>query len=251
MSYTDSNNQVSVTSQNDTAPGARCALVTGATSGIGRAIADRLLADGYTVYGIGRNESGAPLHANFRFLPVDLTDVHAIEREVRPLASEFSLLVNAAGAAYYGPHETITPQAIAEMTAVNVAAPMILAGLLLPHLRECAGTILNVSSVTARSSANTHGCAYGATKAALTSFSASLFEESRKHGVRVITIHPDLTDTALYRNADFSPKDDPKYRLTAEEVADCAMQALTVRDGMVVTDITVRPQRNGIARRDS
>ncbi len=225
----------------------RTALVTGATSGIGRCIADRLLEDGYIVYGIGRNESGAPSHANFRFLPVDLTDTAAIERNVKPLASEISLLVNAAGTAYYGPHDTIAPKAIAEMTAVNVAAPMILTGLLLPHLRECAGTILNVSSVTAKSSSNTHGCAYGATKAALTSFSASLFEEARKHCVRVITIHPDLTDTALYRNADFTTKNDPLYRLTAEEVADCAMTALSTRDGMVVTDITVRPQRNGIA----
>ncbi|MBO4652892.1 MAG: SDR family NAD(P)-dependent oxidoreductase [Lachnospiraceae bacterium] len=241
-------NTLSETSKPDTS--SRTALVTGATSGIGRCIADRLLADGYTVYGIGRNESGAPSHGSFRFLPVDLTDTAAIEREIKPIASEITLLVNAAGTAYYGPHETIAPQAIAEMTAVNVAAPMILAALLLPHLRDCAGTILNVSSVTAKSSANTHGCAYGATKAALSSFSASLFEETRKHGVKVITIHPDLTDTALYRNADFTTKDDPQYRLTAEEVADCAMQALTARDGMVVTDITVRPQRNGIARRE-
>lgn len=227
----------------------KCALVTGATSGIGRAIADRLLAEGCTVYGVGRNEDGAPSHDHFHLLKLDLTDTAEIERAVKPIASSISLLVNAAGVAYYGPHETLSPQAIAEMTAVNVAAPMSLASLLLPHLRECAGTILNVSSVTARSNSNTHGCAYGATKAALTNFSESLFEEVRKHGVRVITIHPDLTDTALYRNADFTPQDDPQYRLTAEEVADCAVSALSSRDGMVVTDITVRPQRNGIHRR--
>jgi len=231
------------------ASGAGTALVTGATSGIGRAIALKLLANGYTVYGIGRNESGAPTHENFHLLLVDLTDASAVERAVRPIAAELSLLVNSAGVAYYGPHESLTPQAIAEMTAVNVTAPMILANLLLPHLRTCAGTIINVSSVTARSSSNTHACAYGATKAALSSFSDSLFEEYRKHGVRVITIHPDLTDTNLYRNADFAPKNDPQYSLSAEEIADCVLLSLSTRSGMVVTSFTVRPQRNGIDRK--
>ena len=225
------------------------AIVTGATSGIGRAIARKLLENGYTVYGIGRNESGAPVHENFHLLRVDLADAAAIEQTVRPIAAEVTLLVNSAGAAYYGPHESLSPQAIVEMTAVNVAAPMILSALLLPHLRTCAGTIVNVSSVTARNTSNTHACAYGATKAALSSFSDSLFEEYRRHGVRVITIHPDLTDTTLYRNADFTPKNDPQYCLFPEEIADCILPALSTRSGMVVTNFTVRPQRNGIDRK--
>ena len=238
------------TAQYTTPAAGRTALVTGATSGIGRAIAVKLLENGYTVYGIGRNESGAPVHAGFHLLAIDLSDVNAIESTVRPIASDISLLVNSAGVAYYGPHESLTPRAIAEMTAVNVTAPMILSNILLPHLRTCGGTIVNVSSVTARSSSNTHACAYGATKAALSSFSDSLFEETRKHGVRIITIHPDLTETNLYRNADFTPKDDPQYCLSAEEVADCVLLSLSTRSGMVVTNFTVRPQRNGITRKE-
>lgn len=227
----------------------KTALVTGATSGIGRAITLRLLADGYFVYGIGRNEAAAIEDPHFAMLRVDLRDTDSVVAAVKPIASDLSLLVNAAGVAYYGPHDTIAPDAIAEMVSVNVTAPMVLSSLLLPALRACEGTILNVSSVTARRGNNTHGCAYGATKAAMTGFSESLFEECRKHGVRIITLHPDLTDTNLYRNADFAPREEPDFRLTADEVADCAMQALSARSGMVVTDITVRPQRNGIRRK--
>lgn len=225
------------------------ALVTGATSGIGRAITVRLLEDGYRVFGIGRNPAGAPVHDNFRLLAVDLTDADALTAAMRELPCPVSVLVNAAGVAFYGPHETIAPRNIRSMIDVNVTAPIILTSVLLPQLKENAGTILNVSSVTAKQNANTHGCAYGATKAALTVFSESLFAECRKYGLRVITLHPDLTDTALYRNADFAPADEPDCRLTADEVADYAMIALHAREGMDVTDITIRPQKNKIVRR--
>ena len=207
------------------------ALVTGATSGIGRAIACRLLDEAFTVYGIGRDASKAPVHPGFHFLPADLADTASVVKAVASITGPVSLLVNAAGVAYYGPHETLSPAQIAEMVAVNVTAPMTLSNLLLRQLKEVQGTVINISSVTAKRGNNTHGCAYGATKAALSSFSESLFEECRKSGLRVITIHPDLTDTALYRNADFTPDPAP----------DC----------MVVTDITLRPQRNLIRRKQN
>ena len=81
---------------------------------------------------------------------------------------------------------------------------MIITNLLLRDLKKNKGTIINISSITA-GKANPHGCAYGATKAGLTSFSHSLFEEARKYGVRVVNLEPDMTDTKLYRNAVGSP----------------------------------------------
>lgn len=225
------------------------ALVTGATSGIGRAIACRLLSEGMTVFGIGRNAAGAPQDPHFQLLSVDLTDLRAVEASVRSIDAPVSLLVNAAGVAYYGPHETLSPAQIAEMVAVNVTAPLTLCNLLLPKLRACAGTIINISSVTAKRDSNTHGCAYGATKAALSNFSGSLFEECRKSGLRVITLHPDMTDTALYRNADFAPDASFDCHLLADEIADAVWEAYAARSGLTVTDITIRPQRNVIRRK--
>ena len=226
------------------------ALVTGATSGIGKAFTERLLAAGWCVYGIGRDFSACSFSGDFHPVPAELSK--PTELPGLPVLSDLrhslDLLVNNAGTARYGPHEELSPSAVSEMVSVNLTAPMILSGMFLRTLKEHSGTILNVSSVTAEGPA-VHGAAYGATKAGLSAFSRSLFEEYRKSGVRVINIQPDLTDTALYRNADFTPGTMESERLTAGEVADLMLEAVNARAGLVISELTVRPQKNRILRK--
>lgn len=229
----------------------KIALVTGASSGIGRAIAEKLSEEGYEVYGIGRNFPDAEAPQGMHRLVYDLTDTKRLPDYLREnIKKKLSLLVNCAGAAYYGPHETLSPASIHEMVTVNAEVPILLANRYLRDLRDTGGAIVNVSSVTAKQNNNSFGCAYGATKAAVSHFSEALFEETRKSGVRVITIHPDLTDTGLYRNADFTPADDPECVLSPEEVAEAVWAALCARSGLVVSDITIRPQKNRIVRKN-
>ena len=75
------------------------------------------------------------------------------------------------------------------------------------------------------------------------------FDEARKYGVRVINIEPDMTDTNLYRNADFTADDDEMARLTAKDVAETVLFAVNQREGMVVSDITVKPQFHRIKKK--
>lgn len=124
---------------------------------------------------------------------------------------------------------------------------MVLTNLLLRDLKKYGGTVINISSVTAQLS-NPHGCAYGATKAGLSSFSRSLFDEVRKYGVRVVTIQPDMTKTDLYRNADFTQGEEDSY-LLPEEIAETVRDILQMRKGVVVTEITLRPQLHRIRRK--
>lgn len=227
----------------------KAAIVTGASSGIGAAIAERLCALGYEVFGFGRNfeRNGTD---GFHPVVCDLLDTDRLCAHVKEIASrhQVHILVNNAGVGYYGLHEELGPAKIKALVRTNLEAPMILTGQLLRHFKQHAGMIINISSVTAGSS-NPHGCAYGATKAGLTSFSHSLFDEARKYGVKVVTIAPDMTKTDLYRNADFREGDEAESYLLPDEVADAVEYIVSRREGLVVSDLVLRPQLHRIMRK--
>lgn len=227
------------------------ALVTGASSGIGQAIAQRLLEHGYEVYGIGRDFSACTLtgHVQFHTVVLDLLDTPALLAFLETLSKDnLSVLVNSAGCAWYGPHETLSVEAIQTMTRVNLETPILLCGKLLRTLKQNHGTIINIASVTALET-STHGAAYGALKAGLVHFSRTLFEEHRKSGLKISVILPDMTDTALYRNADFGPDLTEGAYLSPEDTADAVMAVLNAREGTVLSEIVLRPQYRRIHRK--
>ena len=235
------------------------AIVTGATSGIGLAISQALIESGYQVFGIGRDFTRPDFQKwyktvpenTFRSIELDLAKTDALAPIIKYIQAQADvrLLVNNAGCAYYGLHEEVSPAKISEMVRVNLEVPMILTQLLLRQFKQNKGCIVNISSVTA-SSVNPHGCAYGATKAGLSGFSRSLFEEARKYGVRVVTISPDMTDTRLYRNADFETDVDREAYLDPQDVANAVLFALQQPDHVDVGELTLRPQKHRIARKN-
>ena len=233
------------------------AIVTGASSGIGLAIAETLCGLDYRVYGIGRNferEEARGMQQNCaKFHPIvcDLLDTAKMCDEVNAIRKKetIKVLVNAAGVGYYGLHEELSVKQIQTLVRTNLEVPMLLTNRLLRTLKENHGYIINVSSITAKKT-NPHGCAYGAVKAGLTNFGESMFEEARKYGVKVTTLHPDMTDTNLYRDADFTCSDADGCALASDEVADAVRFVLSQREGVVVPDITIRPQYHRIARKE-
>lgn len=228
------------------------AIVTGASSGIGYAVSRKLSALGYEVFGFGRDFGKAAWKETDNVHPIvcDVLDTDKLCACVRQIASQHQVrvLVNNAGVGYYGLHEELNPDKIKKLVRTNLEAPMILTQQLLRHLKQTAGYVINISSVTAGQS-NPHGCAYGAAKAGLTSFSHSLFDEARKYNVKVVTISPDMTQTNLYRNADFREGDETDSYLLPEDVAGAVEWILEQREGVIVTDITLRPQIHRIKRK--
>lgn len=232
----------------------RAAIVTGASSGIGLAVSAMLVRKDYEVYGIARHFPENDFFDNkaFHAIECDVTETERLCSAVKKIMSEAELyiLVNGAGVGYYGLHEELNPLKLKQMVRINLEAPMILAQQTLRQLKKNKGFIINISSVTAQQS-NPHGCAYGATKAGLTGFSKSLFDEVRKYGVRVASIQPDMTKTNLYRNADFCEAEEEEARLLPEEVADAVEYIIGSRSGLAVQEITLKPQLHRIRRKNA
>ena len=234
----------------------KSAIVTGASSGIGFSIARELCDLGYEVYGFGRDFSKEEVVSYIEMQPLfyakvcDLLETQQMCNMAREIAksTQLYILVNAAGVGYYGLHEELNVKQIQTLVRTNLEVPMILTNRLLRVLKQNRGYIINVSSVTAKQN-NPHGCSYGAVKAGLTSFGSSLFEEARKYGIKVTTIHPDMTDTDLYRDADFACAKETGCYLESDQIAEAVHFLLEQPEGTVISELTIRPQYHRIARK--
>jgi len=173
----------------------RVALVTGASAGIGEAIARRLLADGWTVYGAARRlDRMEDLAAGgARVLELDLTDepsMKAAFKVVRKTEGRLDALVNNAGYGSYGALEDVPLDEARRQFEVNVFGLVRFTQLFLPMMREAGrGTIVNVSSMGGRAWFPFGGW-YHATKHSLEVLSDVLRHELKPFGVRVVVVQP-------------------------------------------------------------
>jgi len=179
------------------------ALVTGASSGIGKATAERLALAGYTVYGTSRRGAEAA-HASFAMLPLDVTSdasVQACVAEVIRLEGRIDLLVNNAGfgVAPAGAEESSIRQAQA-IFDTNFMGIVRMTGAVVPHMRKQGrGRIINIGSVLGFLPMP-YGALYAATKHAVEGYSESLDHELRTRGIRVSVIEPAYTKTSFDAN---------------------------------------------------
>jgi NAD(P)-dependent dehydrogenase (short-subunit alcohol dehydrogenase family) len=172
------------------------ALVTGATSGIGRAVALKLAADGFEVIVHGRDvERGAHTVKEIersggraRFLPADLGNPGEIRR-LAEQAGDIDVLVNNAGFSAWGPTAVLDLATFDDMIAANVRAPIYLVAAFAPGIDRGKGSIINISSMAGRLGLP-GGAAYGATKAALVSLTQAWTAEFSPRGVRVNAVAP-------------------------------------------------------------
>lgn len=228
------------------------AVVTGARSGIGKAIARRLLAMDYNVIGISRYIlQEEMLHDNFSVIQSDLSLAHETNLTCRALQENYkdiTILINAAGFGRFEPHEELSPETIESMVHLNLTAPMLLSNALVRQLKENSGFIINITSIEATRSSK-FSALYSATKAGLRAFGQSLFEEVRKSDLTVVTINPDMTDTPFFDSLRFEPAHNQESRLEDEDIADAIEQILSMRKGVAVTEYTIRPQRFAIVKK--
>jgi short-subunit dehydrogenase len=226
------------------------AVVTGASSGIGQALTQRLLSLGYHVIGLSRSiTDNAFSDENFTAMQVDLSDAHATDKICQVLKNEnISILVNAAGFGRFEPHEELSSKTIIDMTFLNLTAPMLLTNASLRSLKLNDGYLININSIEALR-ASKFAALYSATKAGLKAFGDALFEETRKSGLSITNINPDMTQSNFYNDLRFDVSTQEDEKLFASDVADAVEHILTMRKGAVVSEYTLRSLKFGISKK--
>jgi len=188
-------------------------VVTGASRGIGLAIATTLAAGGYRVLAIARSESeelrsasaaGSAHGGALTFRAFDLTDIAAIAGLVGSLRNEFGPLyglINNAGIGTSGMLTLMRDDQIETLARVNMIAPIILTKYVLRSmLIERAGRIVNIASIVGGSTGYSGLSAYAATKASLIGFTRSLAREVGQLGITVNAVAPGFVDTQMTRD---------------------------------------------------
>jgi NAD(P)-dependent dehydrogenase (short-subunit alcohol dehydrogenase family) len=182
-------------------------LITGCSSGIGRATAEAFLDEGWAVYATARNPADVETLGDrgCTIATLDVTEDDDVERVVDRVIEEqgrIDCLVNNAGYAQFGPIEDVPTDAVHRQFDVNVYGPHRLTRAVLPHMRQRReGTVVNVSSVAGRLSFPGGGV-YCGSKFALEAMTDALRAEVDEYGIDAVLIEPGPVDTAFTQRAE-------------------------------------------------
>lgn len=224
------------------------AVVTGASSGIGRAIAVELASRGYDIIATGRDEKAlselaaeiaAANDSQVETIVADLAISTDRKRLAAMLASKkIDVLVNNAGSGVKGDFADTSIDDELALIEVQVAATLELSKALLPAMKDSrSGIILNVASVYAFAPVPQQAV-YSAAKSFIYSFSSSLRDEVRHSGVTVSVLAPGITRTAFRTRAGIADK--PNSGLSAEAVAAIAIDGAIAGRALIVPGIANR-----------
>lgn len=223
-------------------------MVTGASRGIGRAIARALAPHVRSLLLVGRSagalrDVAADLpDCAARYVPADLACDEDVKRLAALVGNRLDVLVHAAGTIAVGPVERTPVATLDEQYRVNLRAPYLLTHVLLPVLRASGGQVVFVNS-TAGLTAHAGVAHYAATKSGLRGLADGLRAEVNGDGVRVLSVYPGRTATPMQAavHAAEGREYHPERLLQPEDVAAVVVQALLLPRTAEVTDLTVRP----------
>jgi NAD(P)-dependent dehydrogenase (short-subunit alcohol dehydrogenase family) len=217
----------------------KAALVTGASSGIGLAVARALAEDGYGVTLAARRAE--PLEELAQELdglavPTDVSQRDQVETLVERAVERFGQLdavVTAAGVLHSAPLEELDEATWDETMDVNVKGPYLVARAALPHLLASKGYLITVSSVSGQMG-QAGGGAYNASKWAVRGFTQSVLQEVRGEGVRATAVMPGRVATPMLGHDEHDPD-----LLSPEDVADAVRWLLSLRPIVQIKDLVL------------
>jgi short-subunit dehydrogenase len=225
------------------------ALVTGASSGIGQAVATALAERGLHVIFSGRDaarlrtasEKAGP---NTSILAADLTTGSGRAALAAQTLPELHVLVHSAGQYLRCDTDTLSAERWMALDSINLHAPVLLTAACLPQLRSAVGQVVFINSSAALSAAGGL-TAYAAGKRGLQAAADALRQEVNKDGIRVLSVFPGRTDTPMQRALLLAEQRVAPHGslMRPEDVADIVISSLSMPRTAEVTDIFMRPMR--------
>jgi len=225
-------------------------LITGASSGLGKALALRLAKEGVKLALLARSKKRLaqvkkkikPLGCFCEYFVCDVVDKTQVDKVIKGVVKKFGsvdVLINNAGIWYEGPTEKHPPQKIKELFAVNSIGPIFLIQAVLPIMKKKkTGQILNIVSTAGVEPSGQWGV-YTATKYAVRGFTDSLKLELQGMGIKVMGFYLGGMDTELFTKAGFPKKDEP-WMLKKEDVAEIIAFILKRPGDVVMNHVEVR-----------
>ena len=224
------------------------ALVTGASYGIGEEFARQLAARGWSLILVARSlDRLEALRSDLMFrhmgidilaIPMDLTTPGApaeLFQRTQAANLDVNLLINNAGFGAFGEFASLDRTRQRAMIDLNIAALVELTHLYLqPMIRHRRGGVINLASV-AGFVPLPYSAVYAATKAFVISYSQSIYEEARQHGVHVLVVNPGSTETNFFQVAGPGPFNSPARRQSSTQVVAESLRAFDRRRASVTT----------------
>jgi NADP-dependent 3-hydroxy acid dehydrogenase YdfG len=223
----------------------RTLLVTGASSGIGRAIAVDLLAQGHTVIGCSRDLTKfTTAHPNFHAIAMDLRQLSFLPEIAKQIVKTYPALdgvIFAAGFGQFGSLEEFSYAQIEALMTVNFTSVAFLTRALLPSLKKKSHADVIFIGSEAALKGSRKGSIYCASKFALRGFSQALREECATSGVRVGLINPGMVKSEFFNELNFAPGEQRCQHLLPEDVAQAVSYLLNSHPQIVIDEMNLNP----------
>ena len=222
-------------------------LVTGASSGIGRATTTLLLEQGYRVTGLARDFSKFPCHdRHFTAVSMDLSDLDSLPDRLDELIRKEPAIdgvVCCAGSGRFGSLEEFSCAQIRKLLDLNLTSQVCLVRSLLPGMKQRkSGNFIFMGSEAALAGGK-RGAIYSAAKFGLRGLAQALRQECAASGIQISIINPGMVKTAFFDELDFRPGDAADNYILPEDVARTVLLILEARQGTVFDEINLSPQK--------
>lgn len=225
-------------------------IVTGARTGIGRAVTQNLLENGFEVVGISRsikaNEFAQPY---FHALAVDLSDLTQIKatfKQAETLVSDLRGVVFCAGKGLFASLEQLSAHSIQKLIDLNLTSPILSSQYVLPLLkRNKRGHLVFIGSEAALQGGQ-KGTAYCASKFGLRGFTQALKQEASSAGIKVTLINPGMVNTPFFDKLHFRPGKAVENSISAETVAETVLWAIQSPVETQIDEINLSPSKKVI-----